>query len=189
MTGVVASWRHALIWFEKRAYSAFIFVPLQQAKASTPRRCNRVAPRSPQTWNYALARARAPPALAQLSSTRPRLSRGQMLRADLVSNGSLQAPTCALHESPRRRPRPANYSCELMPSTGRKSRAQRSRTSNHEARALALAVHVSSSAADDCAPLPDEAAAAPMCKVFDKTLCKMKNKGPPSFDGCVKRRR
>ena len=49
--------------------------------------------------------------------------------------------------------------------------------------ALALAVHVSSSAADDCAPLADDAAEwncaqfAKMCKVFDKTLCKVKNKG------------
>ena len=49
--------------------------------------------------------------------------------------------------------------------------------------ALALAVHVSSSAADDCAPLADDAAEwdcgqfAKMCKVFDKTLCKFKNKG------------
>ena len=46
--------------------------------------------------------------------------------------------------------------------------------------ALALAVHVSSSAADDCAPLPDEwdcGQFSNMCKVFDKTLCKVKNKG------------
>ena len=46
-----------------------------------------------------------------------------------------------------------------------------------------MAVHVSSSAADDCAPLADDAAEwncdqfAKMCKVFDKTLCKVKNKG------------
>ena len=49
--------------------------------------------------------------------------------------------------------------------------------------ALALAVHVSSSAADDCAPLSDDAAKwdcaqfSKMCRVFDKTLCKVKNKG------------
>ena len=48
--------------------------------------------------------------------------------------------------------------------------------------ALALAVHVSSSAADDCAPEPPAAEwncdqFAKMCKVFDKTLCKVKNKG------------
>ena len=49
--------------------------------------------------------------------------------------------------------------------------------------ALALAVHVSSSAADDCAPLADDAAEwdcaqfSKMCKLFDKTLCKVKNKG------------
>ena len=53
--------------------------------------------------------------------------------------------------------------------------------------ALALAVHVSSSAADDCAPLPDEwdcGQFSNMCKVFDKTLCKVKNKGFVLFDGC-----
>ena len=48
--------------------------------------------------------------------------------------------------------------------------------------ALALAVHVSSSAADDCAPEPPAAEwncaqFSKMCKVFDKTLCKVKNKG------------
>ena len=66
------------------------------------------------------------------------------------------------------------------------------RTSNHQQTmkllvALALAVHVSSSAADDCAPLPDEwdcGQFSNMCKVFDKTLCKVKNKGFVLFDGC-----
>ena len=57
--------------------------------------------------------------------------------------------------------------------------------------ALALAVHVSSSAADDCAPEPpaeqwDCSQFAKMCKVFDKTLCKVKNKGSIMTEaGCL----
>ena len=61
-----------------------------------------------------------------------------------------------------------------------------------------MAVRVSSSATDgteqmeqlpleECAPLADEwdcGQFAKMCKIFDKNLCKVKNKGFVLFDGC-----